>query len=768
MYTLPLPHIKSDHALYVGEKALEVAELISYQLPCPPGFVITTSTFRDYLETNGLTSTLQPILSATEPLDPIELEFMHRSLLPRLHEATLSKASIHDLLSAYDELKKAVPQAKHWVLRSSPAAPFDQSGTYPIFMNLTGEAALLERLKETYQYLLQPLQLKHLASLLTAGFGVIVQATLPAQVSGFAHTRPPDSNDKRHYLIEAIWGFGELLVQNRVKPDQYWVDWQTETITKRLAEEQAIFQTLKKHELIEKKCSKVQRTQPKLSDAQIQTLTTIIRRIHRLHVFPQTIEWVLANEQFFIVQRERLGSGRKDTPEQTQQVVASDPSPLNRLSLPQLVHGTGLCRGLASGHIHFVSAESEAEALHPEDIVVISELNPEHSYQLRHVAGVIMLENGPAGIAQALLQELGLPAISISRSDLTHLKNHQVITLDGSTGIVYQGRLPKGVQSLLLREDTSCSEHDNPAINQSLTNSHPITAKISQSHPSIPVFMHLPTGLVKPHLEAGINPDGICFLQGEILLAKTGYHPKYVLQVGKTKQLIAFLGKHLARVCEQTSNLPIFYRLADFPSTLGRSLKHGKPFEPKEPNPLLGFRGGYRALFNQDLFALELEMLRQVRERYPQVEIVLPWVRTRIEFVQLMILVDKHPVSQGSPKLWLELVSPANLVALPQLLHPRLSGYIVNTNELTKLMLGVDPAITDIVSLYNPADQSLLWLLSHAAGYSKKDRKPFLVFGEIGGLYPHVTAQLIRAGVTGFAVPPDFVHATRRYIKKLK
>ena len=77
---------------------------------------------------------------------------------------------------------------------------------------------------------------------------------------------------------------------------------------------------------------------------------------------------------------------------------------------------------------------------------------------------------------------------------------------------------------------------------------------------------------------------------------------------------------------------PVIVRLSDFKSNEYANLIGGDRYEPREENPMLGYRGAsrYTSPDFRECFDMECEALRFVREEMGlrNVEVMVPFVRT--------------------------------------------------------------------------------------------------------------------------------------------
>src|SRR5690606_15467342 len=92
------------------------------------------------------------------------------------------------------------------------------------------------------------------------------------------------------------------------------------------------------------------------------------------------------------------------------------------------------------------------------------------------------------------------------------------------------------------------------------------------------------------------------------------------------------LAEGIASIAAAFAPKPVIVRLSDFKSNEYANLIGGERYEPREENPMLGFRGASRYVDPEfrGCFELECRALKRVREDMglTNVEVMVPFVRT--------------------------------------------------------------------------------------------------------------------------------------------
>ena len=141
---------------------------------------------------------------------------------------------------------------------------------------------------------------------------------------------------------------------------------------------------------------------------------------------------------------------------------------------------------------------------------------------------------------------------------------------------------------------------------------------------------------------AALEVDGVGLLRGEFMVVDVlgGRHPRALIADGKSDEFISRMGAQLGQIAGAFGNRPVVYRTMDFRSNEFRGLAGGEQFEPVEQNPMIGYRGCYRYIKDPETFALELETLGRVREEFPNLQVMIPFVRTAWELEACLEAID--------------------------------------------------------------------------------------------------------------------------------
>src|SRR5690606_12612486 len=156
---------------------------------------------------------------------------------------------------------------------------------------------------------------------------------------------------------------------------------------------------------------------------------------------------------------------------------------------------------------------------------------------------------------------------------------------------------------------------------------------------------------------------------------------------------------------------PVIVRLSDFKTNEYANLIGGEAYEPKEENPMLGFRGAgrYVAESFRPCFELECAALRKVREDMglKNVQVMIPFVRTVAQARQVVELLEANGLKRGVDGLKVIMMCelPTNALLADRYLE-YFDGMSIGSNDMTQLTLGLDRDSAPVAELFDERDDA--------------------------------------------------------------
>jgi pyruvate,water dikinase len=263
--------------------------------------------------------------------------------------------------------------------------------------------------------------------------------------------------------------------------------------------------------------------------------------------------------------------------------------------------------------------------------------------------------------------------------------------------------------------------------------------------------------------------DGVGLLRIEFMVLEItqNVHPRKLLQQGRGDEFRDRLADHLSTFARAFSPRPVVARTTDFRSNEYRNMQGGDEFEPEEANPMLGYRGAFRYVREPELFRLELEAFRKVREEQglKNLVLMLPFVRTLSDLRACRRLMDDVGLTHDPEfPFWVMAEVPSILYRLPEYVREGVNGVSIGSNDLTQLILGVDRDSQMVAPLFNERDPAVLGAIRDIIAACRRSGITCSICGQAPSVYPELTEKLVEWGIDSISVNPDMIDQTRRTI----
>jgi pyruvate,water dikinase len=276
--------------------------------------------------------------------------------------------------------------------------------------------------------------------------------------------------------------------------------------------------------------------------------------------------------------------------------------------------------------------------------------------------------------------------------------------------------------------------------------------------------------LGEPELAASVarrDVDGVGLLRAEFMLlsALGRTHPRVLLREGRGDELVDRMAAALTTFAAAFAPRPVVYRATDFRTNEFRGLAGGEEFEPHEENPMIGYRGCFRYTREPDLFALELRALKRVRERFPNLHLMIPFVRTGSELRACRAIIDASGLPDDrSFQLWVMAEVPSVVSWLEEYVRLGVCGVSIGSNDLTQLVLGVDRDSELLAPLYDERDRAVTDAIRAIITECRRLGVTCSICGQAPSVHPEYAELLVRMGIDSISVNPDAIEATRRNV----
>ena len=789
-----LDEISPDMHSLVGGKALGLALMLKNGIPVPPGFVVTSEAYIQFVLETGIAGYIRYVLEEEiRSGRPEEYRRASELIRSKFKRATIPYKIRSQIESAYEKLKGLIGTGDLRVaVRSSatledlPEASF--AGQQETYLNIRGVEEVLESIKSAWSSLWTARALSYRDSMNidheAAYMAVIVQKMVNSRSSGVAFTIHPVTGEKDKIIIESTWGLGELVVAGRVTPDTFVVSKPTlDVIEEKIArKKRALFYDPRSSSNVEVEIpetpgelEKLEREypsiasivkshgmhpdKPSLAPEEVKALAKLALKVEESFGKPVDIEWAIDADSkppnnIFLVQArpETVWSRVKEEREEPK----GEPS-----KGEVLVRGIPASPGIASGKVKVaLTVEEAASKMSKGDVLVTRMTDPDWVPYMKMASAIVTDEGGVTAHAAIVARELGIPAVVGTGDATKKLKDNMTVTVDGSKGVVYYGETAR-VEAP--REEPRRAAEAPAEI---LINIYPVTAT--------KIYMNLgqPDEIDR---YSSLPFDGIGLMRIEFIISSwIGYHPLYLLDQGRGVYFIDKLAEGIAKVASAIYPRPVVVRFSDFKTNEYRRLKGGEKYEIDERNPMIGWRGVSRYISGkyEPAFRLEVRAIKKVREEWGlrNVWVMFPFVRTTWELERALKIMEEEGLRRNQDfKVWIMVEVPST-VFLAEEFARLVDGFSIGSNDLTQLVLGADrdSGLLAKMGYFDERDPAVLKAIEIVIKTARKHGITSSICGQAPSVYPEIVEFLVRKGIDSISVNPDAVINVRRLVASIE
>lgn len=781
-YVRNYEHLVRGDVPLVGGKNASIGEMVgalkAKGVAVPPGFATTVDAYWHYVDANGISGKIAKLVAQWQSGKTGLPETGHavRSLFLGSDWPAEVAAAI---TNAYEDLSAEAGTGNLSVaVRSSataedlPDASF--AGQQETFLNISGQSALLNACRRCYASLFtdraisyrQTKSFDHIKVALSIGVQRMVRSD--AAGSGVMFTIDTESGFDNVVLINAAWGLGENVVQGTVNPDEYQVfkpllaNPDLVPIVEKRRGEKAIKMVYWNEQIPTRNVptSKAERDSFVLNDEEILHLARWACVIERHYGCPMDIEWAkdgITGEIFIVQARPETVHARREAGIFKTYTIGKKGRVLT----------TGLSVGDAavSGRLCIIETAKDVGEFVDGSILVTGTTDPDWVPIMKRAAAIITDHGGRTSHAAIVGRELGVPAVVGTGNATYVLHTDQDVTVscaEGDNGFVYEGVL-----------EITTKEVDVAGLAASRTHvmlnlANPASAYRWWRLPAYGIGLarmeFVVTNAIQVHPMALVHFDRLKDekAQVEIVRLTAGY-------ANKPEYFVDKLARGLACLCAAVYPRPVIIRMSDFKSNEYAGLIGGKDFEPKEENPMLGFRGAsrYYSPRYKEGFALECRAIKRIREEmgFTNAIVMIPFCRTIGEAAKVLQLMAENGLKRGENGLQVYVMCeiPSNVILAAEFTRHS-DGFSIGSNDLTQLTLGVDRDSGDLADLFNEQDEAVKWMISKVIAEARKAGRKIGLCGQAPSNNPEFAAFLVDAGIDSISVSPDSFLEVKKHV----
>ncbi|HDS11810.1 MAG TPA: phosphoenolpyruvate synthase, partial [Candidatus Wirthbacteria bacterium] len=489
----------------------------------------------------------------------------------------------------------------------------------------------------------------------------------------------------------------------------------------------------------------------KLTDEEIVALAKLGAQVEEHYQYPQDTEWAIEGGQLFLVQARPVTTLDDEPGSPPAPVESSEPPTTSDGQAPTIIlKGGGASVGSAAGPVKIIHSPSEIDKILDGDILVTEMTTPDYVPAMKRAAAIITDTGGRTCHAAIVSRELGIPCVVGTKEATKTLQLGQIVTVNGTHGIVYEGEILP-VKKAIEKQIYSGTQ---------MAPSAPITAT--------KVYVNLAAKELAQEVSERMV-DGVGLLRAEFMIAEIGEHPRKMIKEGRGQEFVDRLTEGLRMFAEPFFPRPVIYRATDFKTNEYRNLKGGEEYEEVEENPMIGYRGCFRYISDPEVFNLEIEAIKRTREEFPNLHVMIPFVRTIDELREVKrIMIEGGLRRTKDFKLYMMVEVPSTVFLIDKFCDEGIDGVSIGSNDLTQLILGLDRDSSLVASEFDERDEAVMMALERIIRVCAEKKVPASICGQAPSVYPEVTEKLVEWGINSVSVNPDMIDSTRRTVASVE
>ncbi|MDP7476133.1 MAG: phosphoenolpyruvate synthase [Candidatus Woesearchaeota archaeon] len=758
----------------------------------PYGFAVTAYAYRYFLKKAKIQNKIRQILSDLDTHNIRNLAEKGRNVRKTILEAELPEELKDAIAKAYKNLCKKYEGNADVAVRSSataedlPGASF--AGQQETYLNIKGEKSLLEACKKCFASLFTNRAISYRADKgfdhfnisLSIGVQKMVRSDLAS--SGVMFSIDTETGFKNAVLIEGAYGLGENVVQGNVNPDQFYVFKPTlkkgfkPIISKKLGSKNMKMIYHKTGKATTKNVEVQENYKIKfcLNNDEILKLAKWAIAIEdhyskKAKKFkPMDMEWAKdgRTKQLFIVQ------ARPETVQSQKDINVLEEYALKEKG-KVIVTGLSVGTKMASGKAHVIKNVSDIKSFKPGQILVTEKTDPDWEPIMKIASAIVTNRGGRTAHAAIVARELGIPAIVGTSNGTELIKTGTDITIscaEGEVGKIYKNILKFNINKINLKKIRK------PKTKIMMNVGNPDQAFEFSFIPNDGVGLareeFIISSYIKIHPLALLHYDELKDKKAKNIIKKStqAYENKVDCFIEKLAEGVAMIGAAFYPK-------DVIVRMSDFKSNEYANLVGGSEFEPKEDNPMLGWRGASRYYTGnyRKAFGLECMAMKKARDEMglTNIKLMIPFCRTVEEGKLVIKEMRKYGLIQGKNKLQIYMMCeiPSNVI-LADDFAKIFDGFSIGSNDLTQLILGLDRDSELISRLYDERNPAVKDRIADVIKKARKNKIKIGICGQGPSDHADFAQFLVKCGIDSISLNPDTVLKTTIAIvneeKKLK
>ncbi len=790
----------------VGGKNASLGEMYSKlsekNIRIPNGFAVNSDAYWYFIKGNNLGRKIEGILKNLNTKDIKDLSRRARQIRGLIFNAPLPEDLEQSIVQAYRKLSKQYGSAEIDVaVRSSataediPTASF--AGQMESYLNIRGEKRVLITIKKCLASLFTDRAIvyreekgfNHLKVALSVGVQKMIRSDLAC--SGVMFSCDTESGFADVTVINSAWGLGENIVQGKVSPDEFMVyepllnKGFSPIVSRKLGgKEWKMIYSLKGQKPTANIRTKLkERNKFTLSDNEILELARYSVVIEKYYRRPMDIEWAKdgRDSKLYILQArpETVQSRKKlDVLEEYILLEKENKRVLGHPRLAKhfktrfepLISGVAIGSKIGSGIANVIENVKNIRKFKSGQILVTEMTDPDWVPIMRQASAIVTNSGGKTCHAAIVARELGIPCVVGTGNATRTVKSGQKITVccaEGETGYVYKGLLSYKIKK------TQLKKIKRPRTKIMMNVGGPEQVFAFSFIPNDGVGLAREEFIINNYIK--IHPQALIYysrlkdkkVKRQINCITAGYKNRSQFYVDK-------LAEGIGQIAAAFYPKEVIVRFSDFKSSEYANLIGGRQFEPKEENPMIGWRGAsrYYGPGFAESFELECRAIKKVREQmgFDNVIVMVPFCRTVAEGERVLEIIDRQKLrwpKKGIKPLQVYVMCeiPSNVVLGDQFARI-FDGFSIGSNDLTQLTLGLDRDSGLLAHLFDERNEAVKRLIRQIIETAHKYKKKVGICGQAPSDFPEFAQFLVEQRIDSISLNPDTVIKTTLDILK--
>ena len=800
-YIVDLSEVKLTDLDLVGGKNASLGEMIqafkNLGVNIPGGFAITVDSYWDFINFNNLDDKINSLIKEIKKDDLVSLRKIGLEIRENIRNGKWPKHLKNAILENYLKLSNKYDQDNTDVaVRSSataedlPDASF--AGQQETYLNVRGPEEILSTVRNCFASLFTDRAISYRDNFnfdhFDIGLSVCIQKMVRSDLasSGVAFSLDTESGFKDVVLINGSYGLGEMVVQGSVSPDEFIVYKPTfkegykSIIEKKMGrkENKMIYSTDPGKLVKTVHVGNTQQNEFCISDKQALKITKWVCLIEDHYSklkgkwCPMDVEWAidgLSNELYIVQARPETIHSRKKDNDLKEYII--DPKAEKNIKITGIAVGDKIGQGTIQKMYSLDGRDGSFDGSNFKDgdVLVTEMTDPDWEPIMKKASAIITNKGGRTCHAAIVAREMGVPAI-VGTDDATEkLFNGEKITVscaEGDVGKVYEGIIPFKLKKTKLDQlpstktpimlnvaspDLAFKFSQIPNKGVGLAREEFIINNYIQAHP---------LALLK-HKE--LNDEE---LTNKINALTRGFKDEETFFVKR-------LSYGIAKIASAFYPNQVIVRMSDFKSNEYYNLLGGKYFEPKEENPMIGWRGASR-YYSEEYeyaFGMECKAIRRAREKMglKNITVMIPFCRTVEELEKVYKVMNKYGLKRGEEglKIFLMAELPSNILMAEEF-SKLIDGFSIGSNDLTQLTLGLDRDSSLVAHVYDERNPAVKRFISNLIKVAKENNTKVGICGQGPSDYPDFAQFLVESGIDSISVTPDSILKTIKAVSKIE